>query len=279
MGADTGEVDIQELRLQVSGSETADLAVESAGEGSPFVWSHALLGSMAQDLDGGVLAWRELTDLARVIRYDARGHGRSQSAGTAEDYSWRNQAQSLWEVIDQLTDDDVILGGASMGCGISLHAACQAPERVKGLVLVIPPRVWGWREGKAAGYRFTSKLLGFSRGLPLRLLGCIPFPPSDTSFRKNVRGVMAADLAKADYRGLAGAMRGAALSDFPEREALAKLKIPALILAWPEDDIHPVAVAEELHCVLSNSVLELAVEEEDPYTWPEKVRGFIKSLE
>jgi hypothetical protein len=34
-------------------------------------------------------------------------------------------------------------------------------------------------------------------------------------------------------------MRGAALSDFPAREALARLEIPALILAWPDDSTHP----------------------------------------
>lgn len=276
---ENSERDVESHSIEVSGQESVTLAAEVVGQGQAFVWSHALMGSMAQDLNGGVLAWRELTDIARVIRYDARGHGCSQSAGTPEDYAWESQAQNLWEVVASFTDEQVILGGASMGSGISLHAASRNPERVKGLVLVIPPRVWEWREGKASGYRFTSKLLAFSRGLPLRMLGRIPFPASDTSFRKNIRGVMAADLAKADYRGLAGAMRGAALSDFPARETLAKLKIPTLILAWTEDDIHPVAVAEELHRVLPNSVLELATEEGGPYIWPEKVRKFIESLD
>jgi pimeloyl-ACP methyl ester carboxylesterase len=278
MGADTGEVDIRELRLQVSGSEAADLAVEIAGEGRPFVWSHALLGSMAQDLGGGVLAWRELTDMASIIRYDARGHGRSQSTATAEDYSWQNQAGSLWEVIDQLIEEDVILGGASMGSGISLHAACLNPERVRGLVLVIPPRIWEWREGKAKGYRLTANIMRFSGGLPLKLLGRVPFRSSGDDFRKDSRGVMAQDLASADYRGIVGAMRGAALSDFPSRETLASLDIPTLILAWPDDDIHPVSVAEEVHQLLPNSTLEVAQSPGDPYDWSNTVRAFVESI-
>lgn len=269
---------VKSYSIDVAGEKGVSLAAEVVGQGKTYVWSHALLGSMAQDLNGGVLAWRDLTDIAQVIRYDARGHGCSQSAGTPEDYAWHRQAHSLWEVVNSFTDERVILGGASMGSGISLHAACQYPERVRGLVLVIPPRAWEWREGRASGYRMSSKLLTFSRGLPLRLLGQLPFPSGEASFRKNVRGVMAQDLARANYRGLAGAMAGAALSDYPSKEDLAKLQVPALILAWPDDSIHPIAVAEELDRLLPISSLEVAAREDDPYAWPERVRAFMASL-
>lgn len=265
-------------RVRVSGSSSALLAAEVVGEGIPLVWSHALLGSMAQDLDGGVLAWRDLVDIARIIRFDARGHGQSECQGTPDDYAWANQARSLWEVVGQFTGERVVLGGASMGCAVSLHAACMHPERLKGLVLVIPPRAWEWREGKSGGYRLTANIVKCTRGLPFRLLGRIPFP-TGSSFRGNARGVMARDLATVDYRGLVGAMRGAALSDFPSRQALSALAIPTLILAWPDDAIHPLALAEELHRVLPDSRLEIAEGEDDPYGWPHLVREFLESLE
>ena len=265
-------------RIRVTGKCTADLAAEVTGQGWPFLWSHALLGSMAQDLDGGVLAWRDLTDICRVIRFDARGHGQSDSPGEREDYTWANQAHSLWEIADQVSDGQVILGGASMGSAVALHAACMYPERVKGLVVVIPPRAWKWREGKARGYRITANVVQYTRGLPFRLLGRIPFKQGD-SFRKNTRGVMARDLATVNPAGVAGAMRGAAISDFPPREALAALKMPALILAWPDDDTHPLAVAEELDRILPCSRLEVTRGEGEPYAWPDTVREFIQSLE
>lgn len=264
-------------RIQVAGCCTAELAAEVIGEGVSYLWSHALLGSMAQDLDGGVLAWRDLIDLCRVIRFDARGHGRSGTSGDPQDYRWDNQARSLWEVADHFTDDRIILGGASMGSAVSLHAACQRPDRVKGLVLVIPPRAWEWREGKAGGYRITANVVKYTRGLPFRLLGRVPFRQSE-SFRRNARGVMARDLAQVRPEGVVGAMRGAALSDFPAREALARLEIPALILSWPDDSTHPLVVAEELNRILPNSRLEVARRESDPYAWSGRVRDFIRSL-
>jgi pimeloyl-ACP methyl ester carboxylesterase len=264
-------------RIRVSGSRPATLNAEVFGSGVPFLWSHALLGSMAQDLDGGVLAWRDIADIARVMRCDARGHGRSDSAGLPDDFTWSRQARSLWEVVDHFSQERVVLGGASMGSAVSLHAACLHPERVKALILVIPPRAWEWREGRAGGYRVTANIVNCTRGLPFRLLGRIPFS-TGSSFRGNARGVMARDLATVDYRGLVGAMRGAALSDFPSREALSALTIPTLILAWPDDAIHPLAVAEDLHRVLPDSRLEIAAREEDPYAWPELVREFLESL-
>lgn len=264
--------------VRVSGKHPAELAVELTGEGWPFLWSHALLGSMAQDLDGGVLAWRDLSDICEVMRFDARGHGRSDSCGEPEDYTWLNQARGLWEVANHFTNDPLILGGASMGSAVSLHAACMHPERVRGLILVIPPRAWHWREGKAAGYRITASVVNVTRGLPFRLLGSIPFKQGD-SFRKNARGVMARDLAKVNPAGVVGAMRGAALSDFPSREALAQLQIPTLILAWPDDATHPLAVAQELDHILPCSQLEVAEGEGAPYAWPGRVREFIQTLE
>ena len=91
-------------RVEVSGLKPARLATEQCGSGSPFVWGHGLLGSMSQDLDGGVLAWRDMTDMASVIRYDARGHGQSDCDGEPQDFSWPHLAKNMWEVIDSYTD-------------------------------------------------------------------------------------------------------------------------------------------------------------------------------
>jgi 3-oxoadipate enol-lactonase len=265
--------------VTATGSETACLAIEVAGTGQPFVWGHALLGSMAQDQEAGVLAWQDLTDVARIIRYDARGHGRSESRGEPEDFRWDNLARNMWEVADSATNDAVLLGGASMGCGTALHAACQIPDRVKGLVLVIPPTAWEWREPRRNGYRITANIVKYTRALPFRLMGLLRIKPSDGDFRKSTLGAMARHLAKVKPEGVVGAMRGAAISDFPSREELAALDVPALILAWPDDKKHPLEVAQELSRVMPRAELEITDQIAGPNGWPARVRTFMASLD
>lgn len=264
--------------LEVAGIEGARLASETRGVGQPFVWGHSLLGSMAQDLEGGVLAWRELADVAQVIRFDARGHGLSEATDAAEDYRWDRLAENLWQVADYYTDEPIVVGGASMGCATALYAAHQRPEQVKGMVLVIPPTAWASRKRMQRNYRIAAGIIKATRGLPFRLLGLVPGPGDKRSFQDNMLSVMAKHLAGVKPRGVVGAMRGAALSDLPPLPALEKLTMPTLILAWPEDPSHPLAVAEQLRDTLPNAILEVATEPRDPYQWPARVRQFLLSM-
>ena len=165
-----------------------------------------------------------------------------------------------------------------MGCATALHAACQRPERVRALVLVTPPTAWQWREKRKRGYRVTANVVKFTRGLPLRLLGLLRIKRS-ADFRKNMLSVMADHLAGVKPEGVVGALRGASLSDFPPRQELARLDMPVLILAWPGDATHPLAVAEALHKTLPNAQLEVMTHPSDPYRWPQLVRTFMTSLD
>jgi pimeloyl-ACP methyl ester carboxylesterase len=276
MDARTREPEIK--WVAASGRVNARLATEEIGAGQPFVWGHSLLGSMAQDFDGGVLAWRELEDIAQVIRFDARGHGRSDSSGEPEDFRWDNLARSMWQVADSYTDDKVVLGGASMGCATALHAACQRPDQVAGLVLVIPPTAWEWREKMKRNYSVLANIMKCTRGLPLRLLGLLRIKRNDKDFQKDMLAILTRHLARVKPEGVVGAMRGASLSDFPPREDLAKLDMPVLILAWPDDATHPLAVAEELHNTLPNKQLDVMRTVDGAFQWPQLVRKFITSL-
>ncbi len=265
--------------VAVTGNKNANLATESVGSGQPFIWGHGLLGSMAQDLDGGIMAWRELTDFAQVIRFDARGHGRSDTQGDPEDFRWDNLARSMWQVVDSYTAERAVLGGASMGCATSLYAACQRPEQVKALVLVIPPTAWESRDKMKRNYRFMANFVNLTRALPFRLLHLVPEAKDGATFQRKMLSSLAKHLAGVKPRGVVGAMRGASLSDLPPREELEKLTMPALILAWPDDKTHPLAVAEILHDTLPNAQLEVIKHEDDIYRWPQLVAEFIASLD
>ncbi|MGI9327974.1 MAG: alpha/beta fold hydrolase [Pseudomonadales bacterium] len=264
--------------VRVAGDRPANLATDVQGSGQDFIWAHALLGSMAADAEGGVFGWQELHQDYRVIRYDARGHGQSDCHGDAIDFRWDALAGNLWDVVDSYTRDPVVLGGASMGCATALYAACERPSRVRGLVLVIPPTAWEARSAKKRNYENVARVARLSRGLPLKLLKFLPRSSAGKGFQKRSLSILAHHLTSANYIGIAGAMSGAALSDLPPPDILANLQIPALLLAWPGDDSHPLAVAERLANLLPNAHLQVAREPDEPFAWPRHVKRFMDEL-
>jgi len=62
--------------------------------------------------------------------------------------------------------------------------------------------------------------------------------------------------------------RGAALSDLPAPEAIARIDVPTTILAWIDDPAHPASTAEALAALMPRSTLTFAPTPEDVETWP-----------
>jgi len=73
-----------------------------------------------------------LADVATVVRYDARGFGRSPRDPETP-YS---HADDLWRLADHLGIDSAVLVGLSMGGRTVVEATLAAPERVRALVLL-----------------------------------------------------------------------------------------------------------------------------------------------
>lgn len=63
------------------------------------------------------------------------------------DRRWSGMTQQLTALIDRLAPPRVWLVGHSMGGYLSLLAAGQRPERVRGIVLLDSPIVYGWKSG------------------------------------------------------------------------------------------------------------------------------------
>jgi len=105
------------------------------GANPTVVW----LGGFRSDMSGSKAqalarwAWREGRS---YVRFDYFAHGRSTGDfAKATVTRWRDDALA---VIDQLTREELVLVGSSMGGWIACLAALARPERVKGLVLVAP---------------------------------------------------------------------------------------------------------------------------------------------
>ena len=98
-----------------------DLHVEIAGSGPPLLLLHAGVAD-ARMWDP---VWETLAAQRRVIRYDARGFGRSPDPGG----DWCPHEDAL-AVLDEAGVDAAHLVGASMGGYTALEVAAVAPERV-----------------------------------------------------------------------------------------------------------------------------------------------------
>ncbi|HVT70850.1 MAG TPA: alpha/beta hydrolase [Trebonia sp.] len=113
--------------VRVDGGEV--WADDSGGDGPPLVLLHPGVG------DSGFWApvLPALTAAYRVIRYDARGFGRSP-APTVK-YTLYDD---LVAVLDHYGLDRVAIAGCSQGGGTGLVLAVEQPERLAALVLLCP---------------------------------------------------------------------------------------------------------------------------------------------
>lgn len=239
----------------------AELAVELSDEGGhPVVQLHGLTSSRARDRVLNLDLGRGLSG-TRLLRYDARGHGKSTGRKVPEDYRWERLAEDLLRLLDRWFPGESVHGvGPSMGTGTLLHAAAREPDRFAGLTLMVPATAWETRVAQAAHYQAAATLIE-TEGVGAFIASARgTTPPATVGAPETVP-----DVADALLPSL---FRGAALSDLPPREALAGIDVPTTILAWIDDPAHPLSTAESLHALLPKSTLTVAHTPADVETWP-----------
>ncbi len=255
------------------------LYVEQDGAGPGFIWAHGLLGSVAQETETGLFGWPDAAEVTRLIRYDARGHGRSKPSRDANAQTWYELGADMLGLAATLEVDQPIVGGTSMGCATAIHAAIAAPEQVHALVLALPPTAWETRKRQQRAYRVSAPLIGLV-GTKL-LVGMSRITPKPKLFRGRLAEPMAAmtrHVGLNDRRSAEAALRGAAASDMPNRQAFARLEMPTLILSWEQDPTHPKSTAEELDRLIGDTELHHARTEQEILAWPSIVDSFLRRL-
>ncbi len=266
-------------RSLVRGVELAHhLAGDDPGAtGSDLVWGHGLTSSMASEDELGLFDWAAVRASHRVLRYDARGHGESGSTPAPDDYSWRSLAHDQFALADSLGIDRYVAGGASMGCATALHAAVFAPQRISGLLLVIPPTAWATRAAQTGLYRVMADLVeAGDHDTLLAGAGASPSPDpfvDDPRWRERFPEL----LATTDPIRLARIFRGAATADLPTADEIASIGVPTLILAWTGDPGHPVQTAARLQELIPHAELRLATTAAGLATWTDHVVDFLSA--
>jgi len=224
------------------------------GAGPTVVGLHGFAFSRAAEDAAGYVDCSPLVAAGRrVVRYDARGHGRSTGRPVPEDYTWSHLAEDLLALLDVVSPDEPVDAfGVSMGVGTLLHAAVAEPGRFRRLALVIPPTAWETRAAQSAAYRQLVALVREQgvAALEAAEAGVPPLPIIEA-------GGWTMPPPALDPGVAPEAMLGAAASDLPAPEALAAVRQSVLLRPWTDDPGHPLATAERLHELLPHAVLEV----------------------
>ncbi|AZG46442.1 alpha/beta fold hydrolase [Gordonia insulae] len=251
----------------------ARIAWNQTGRGPAVIWAHGMSSSSYAEESAGQFDWRPVSSAHRLIRYDARGHGRSSGGRTPDEYTWPELGRDLLALLDVVAPGEPVAAiGSSMGTATILYAARAQPDRFDRLVLTTPPTIWDTRAAMAT--QRIADAVEIERDGLAAYMRAAPNTPASPALAEAARHVSPVDVPSAIYPWV---LRGSAISDLPPPEELAALDLPTLILSWTADEAHPVSSGERLAATLPTARLEVAATPEGLRRWPGMVAGFLNS--
>ncbi|MGD0765756.1 MAG: alpha/beta hydrolase [Dehalococcoidia bacterium] len=232
---------------------------EVQGKGPPLVVAHGLLSSVAMmQLLGEVP--QPLFEEFTVVTFDARAHGESGCTTDQGDYVWESLADDMYQLFRHLGIESAYLSGSSMGGGTAIVFALKHPEMVRKLVFLSPPPVGQQQSAPGAALFGGLALLIESLGLEeavdiaLRLKPWPQVKEAAPPLFDWIRGWLLSQKAEGIVPAIRGIVYGPALS----KEPIGEIRAPTLLIAHPDDELHPVASAELLHKAIRDSRLMVA---------------------
>ncbi len=201
----------------------------------------------------------------RVILLDLLGHGESDKPADAKLHRFDCYGEQVIALLDHLNLDQVVIGGVSLGAGVSLQVAVTAPERVQGLIAEMPVME---NATPFAALLFVPLLLGVQFGGPVarvasKLWSRVPRTQIDTL--TSVMNMLSAP-PEVTAAVLHGILVGPVAPDIERRRSIA---VPTLVIGHKRDKLHPFTDAANLareipgaRFIQANSLLELRVRPE-----------------
>ncbi|MGW2382760.1 alpha/beta fold hydrolase [Streptomyces sp. NPDC001658] len=218
-----------ETMVRVEGGEV--WADDTGGDGVPLVLLHP--GVADSRVWEPVLP--ALAEGRRVIRYDARGFGRSPAPTVSY-----TAAGDLKTVLDHFGVGRAVLVGTSMGGATAVSGALNEPGRIAGLVLLVPG-ITGYPDledkeltGRIAELAQAGDMDGLL-ALSLRLWAAAGTPP-DTEAATLIRAAIPAWFTT----------YGHVAEDPPAFPRLGELSMPSALLLGEQDQPRTIRCNEEM---------------------------------
>ncbi len=190
---------------------------EARGSGSAVLLTHGYSATLRM-WDPQMEA---LTDRHRLIAWDMRGHGRSDSPADPAAYSQAATIADMATVLDACDVDAAVVAGLSLGGFLSLLFHLAHRERVLALMLLDTGPGYKKDEARAGWNRFAEKA------------ACAYEEKGLTALGKGSE-VRAGEHRSAE--GLANAARGILTQhDAQVMESLPGIEVPVLVLAGGDD--------------------------------------------
>ena len=244
------------------------LSVEQDGEGIPVVLVHGLTATRRYVVMGSRALQRSGH---RVIAYDARGHGRSSPAPTADAYGYQELVSDLKAVLDEFGVRRAVLAGASMGAHTLLALALRHPERVAGLVVITPAYEPGETLGRQRLARWDSLSDGLRDGGVEGFIAAYGEPRVPPVWRDTVIKVIRQRLALHEHpEAVADALRAVPRSrPFAALDELSRIIAPTVVVASSDeaDPGHPQAVGEAYAAMIPGARLVTDEPGRSPTAW------------
>ncbi|HHK74575.1 MAG TPA: 3-oxoadipate enol-lactonase [Rhizobiales bacterium] len=262
----------EELYIESDGGRLF-VRVEGAHD-APVLLLHHSLATNLHSWDRIVPA---LAEHYRVVRFDARGHGKSDAP--AGPYDLAHLTEDVLRILDHLEINRAHFLGLSMGGMVGQLLGLSHGDRVLSLILAsttsfVSPEagpLWDERIARVRSAGMVSQVEGtvgrwFTQG----------FLESDTQRVEEIAR-MIAETPVEGYAGWCEAIKTLNLTD-----KLGAITAPTLVIVGEEDPGTPVAAARVIHEAIANSQLVIipAASHQAPVEQPEAfgaaVLGFIK---
>ena len=211
-------------RIQSDGLE---IVVETFGQGRPLVFAHGLTGTR----QGVIKQLKALASQYRIVTFDQRGHGESAPVTDPARYTPELMAADMVGVMDTLGIKKAIVGGESMGAATTLTFALRHPERVEALLLTVP--AFGEDVNSEAPRMFEMAGRIQALGLPAFLAAAREAWRNQFFWPEVMNWTM------------------------PDMEPLRALRCPTCVIAWPDDPLHPLALAERIAALIPRAQIEI----------------------